>query len=284
MHVPAAVICLNVLDRPAPPSQAIALWQVMKNLMFMLRWKQCRAGLDYHVDIGRHYYSVPHQLLKQKLWARITARTVEVYFKGQRVASHARTSGNRQHSTHRDHMPAHHRFREDWTPERIRRQAVLIGPNVETFVDVIMRQRRHPEQGYRSCLQCGGRVGPGTRVWLICVPWRSSAHCDWPRPSGAIAWMLLVVVPWRSGTLRDWAHRYNAEGVSGLFNRARPLEIWFQDEARVGQQGTLLHIAAFHSQEWSRSQTSHPRHGRACDHPPQYPWRGLLPLKRTRHA
>ena len=62
------------------------------------------------------------------------------------------TSGNRQHSTHRDHMPAHHRFREDWTPERIRRQAVLIGPNVETFVDVIMRQRRHPEQGYRSCL------------------------------------------------------------------------------------------------------------------------------------
>lgn len=43
-------------------------------------WKQCRAGLDYHVDIGRHYYSVPHQLLKQQLWARITARTVEVLF------------------------------------------------------------------------------------------------------------------------------------------------------------------------------------------------------------
>ena len=92
-------------------------------------WKQCRAGLDYHVDIGRHYYSVPHQLLKQKLWARITARTVEVYFKGQRVASHTRTSGNRQHSTIRDHMPAHHQFRIDWTPERIREQAVRVGPN-----------------------------------------------------------------------------------------------------------------------------------------------------------
>ena len=38
-------------------------------------WKQCRAGLDYHVDIGRHYYSVPYQLLKQQLWARVTART-----------------------------------------------------------------------------------------------------------------------------------------------------------------------------------------------------------------
>jgi transposase len=135
----------ELLDRPALKPLPVASYVYAE-------WKQCRAGLDYHVDIGRHYYSVPHQLLKQKLWARITARTVEVYFKGQRVASHARTSGNHQHSTIRDHMPAHHRFREDWTPERIRGQAVRLGPNVEMFVDVIMRKKRHPEQAYRSCL------------------------------------------------------------------------------------------------------------------------------------
>ena len=116
------------------------------------QWKQCRAGLDYHIDVERHYYSVPYQLLKQKLWVRITARTIEIFHKGQRVASHMRSSGNHQHSTHRDHMPAHHRFREDWTPERIRRQASRIGANTETFVEVIMRQRKHPEQGYRTCL------------------------------------------------------------------------------------------------------------------------------------
>ena len=51
-------------------------------------WKQCRAGLDYHIDVGRHYYSVPYQLLKQKLWVRITPRTVEAYFKGKRVPVH----------------------------------------------------------------------------------------------------------------------------------------------------------------------------------------------------
>jgi transposase len=133
------------LDRPALKPLPVASYVYAE-------WKQCRAGLDYHVDIGRHYYSVPHQLLKQKLWARITARTVEVYFKGQRVASHVKTSGNHQHSTLQDHMPAHHRFREDWTPERIRKQAAHLGPNVEIFVDVVMRKRRHPEQGYRSCL------------------------------------------------------------------------------------------------------------------------------------
>ena len=36
-------------------------------------WKEVRAGLDYHVEIEKHYYSVPHALLKEKLWARMTA-------------------------------------------------------------------------------------------------------------------------------------------------------------------------------------------------------------------
>ncbi len=115
-------------------------------------WKQRRAGIDYHIDVDRHYYSVPHQLIKQALWVRITARTVEVFHKGQRVAAHQRTSGNRQHSTIRDHMPANHRFRAGWSPEVIRARAARIGPNVATFVEMLMQKRRHPEQAYRSCL------------------------------------------------------------------------------------------------------------------------------------
>ena len=115
-------------------------------------WKECRVGLDYHIDVGRHYYSVPHQLLKKKLWVRITARTIEAYFKGGRVAAHARISGNHQHSTIKEHMPANHRFRAEMTPEKIRGIAMRIGPNVAILVEVIMRDRRHPEQGFRSCM------------------------------------------------------------------------------------------------------------------------------------
>lgn len=115
-------------------------------------WKKCRAGLDYHVAIDKHYYSVPYQLLKKDLWARITDRTIEVFYVGQRVASHVRTSSNGKHSTLRDHMPAHHQFRDDWTPERIKARAARVGPNVAIFVEVAMRSRKHPEQGYRTCL------------------------------------------------------------------------------------------------------------------------------------
>jgi len=35
------------------------------------QWKECKLGLDYHVEVEKHYYSVPHQLLREKMWVRI---------------------------------------------------------------------------------------------------------------------------------------------------------------------------------------------------------------------
>jgi transposase len=115
-------------------------------------WKQCRVGLDYHVEIDKHYYSVPHQLLREKVWARITARTIEVFHRGKRIAAHVRSSSNRKHTTVREHMPSSHRRYADWTPERLRRQADAIGRNTSALVEIILRERAHPEQGFRACV------------------------------------------------------------------------------------------------------------------------------------
>lgn len=41
-------------------------------------------------------------------------------------------------------MPAHHRFREDGTLQRIRARAARVGPNVAIFAGVVMRGRKHP--------------------------------------------------------------------------------------------------------------------------------------------
>jgi transposase len=49
-------------------------------------------------------------------------------------------------------MPSAHRRYATWTPERISRQATSIGANTEALIDIIMRERRHPEQGFRSCI------------------------------------------------------------------------------------------------------------------------------------
>ena len=115
-------------------------------------WKECRAGLDYHVEIDKHYYSVPHPLMRHKLWARITGRTVEIFHRGKRIACHMRGSPNRRHTTLREHMPSAHRRLAAWTPERIRRDAARVGPNAQALVDIIMRSRPHPEQGFRSSI------------------------------------------------------------------------------------------------------------------------------------
>ena len=51
-------------------------------------WRQGRVGLDYHVDIDGHYYSMLHRLLRQQVEAGITERTVELFHRSERVACH----------------------------------------------------------------------------------------------------------------------------------------------------------------------------------------------------
>jgi transposase len=115
-------------------------------------WKQCRAGIDYHVEIDKHYYSVPYVLMREDLWARITASTVEVLHRGRRVAAHVRSFVIRGHSTKPEHMPSSHRRYADWTPERLMRQAGEVGQNTSALVEIILREKRHPEQGFRACI------------------------------------------------------------------------------------------------------------------------------------
>ena len=113
-------------------------------------WRRCRVGLNYHVAIDKHFYSVPHDLLRQEVEARITAGTVEVFHRGKRVASHVR-SASRHPSTTAEHMPSAHRRYREWTHERIRREAAAVGDDAAVLLDLILRSRPHPEQGFRSC-------------------------------------------------------------------------------------------------------------------------------------
>ncbi|MGD5395313.1 IS21 family transposase, partial [Xanthomonas citri pv. citri] len=80
-------------------------------------WKRCRVNLDYHVEIAKHYYSVPHNLVHQEVEARITQKTVEIFLRGKRVASHLRSTLPHRPTTIPEHMPSSHRRYRDWTHE-----------------------------------------------------------------------------------------------------------------------------------------------------------------------
>ncbi len=53
----------------------------------LAEWKRARVNIDYHVEFEHHYYSVPHQLVRQEVELRITRGTLEVLAHGRRVAS-----------------------------------------------------------------------------------------------------------------------------------------------------------------------------------------------------
>jgi transposase len=55
-------------------------------------------------------------------------------------------------------MPSAHRRYRDWTHERITRDAEAVGPDTAALVEVILRSRPHPEQGFRSCIGILGLV------------------------------------------------------------------------------------------------------------------------------
>jgi transposase len=136
---------LEELDRPnlkPLPSEPYVLAE----------WRLRRVGIDYHVELDNHFYSVPYRFARAEVEARLTARTVEIFLKGERIAAHLRASGNGRHTTVPEHMPSSHRRYAGWTIARIRQDAARIGPATAALCEQILEHRPHPEQGFRACL------------------------------------------------------------------------------------------------------------------------------------
>ncbi|MBI2763515.1 MAG: IS21 family transposase [Chloroflexi bacterium] len=115
-------------------------------------WKQAKVSIDYHVELDRHYYSVPYALTGERVDIRASARTIEVFARGRRVASHPRSSAVGRHTTESAHMPESHRRHLEWTPGRLVAWGEQTGPATGALVAAILASRPHPEQGFRSCL------------------------------------------------------------------------------------------------------------------------------------
>ena len=115
-------------------------------------WRRARVNLDYHIEVHDFLYSVPHTLIRAEVDVRITARTVEIFHRGQRVGAHQRRYMGRKHGTDPGHMPSSHRRYAEWTPDRFRRWAGKIGPSTEGLIIAVLASRPHPEQGFRTCL------------------------------------------------------------------------------------------------------------------------------------
>jgi hypothetical protein len=148
------------LDRPALQPLPVERYELAE-------WKNARANIDYHVEIDRHYYSVPYQLVGRALEARFTATTVEIFHRSVRVASHPRSSAAYRHTTNPEHPPKSHQAHLEWTPSR------LIHWTTSRWARRL--RRSYTPFSKRSRI----------RRWAIAL---ASASCAWPRLTPMSGW------------------------------------------------------------------------------------------------
>ena len=99
------------------------------------KWKTTRVDLNYHIEVERHSYSVPHALANQEVEVRTTAETVEVFCRGVRVDSHVLCAESGKATTLTEHMPKSHQKYVGRTPSGLVEEAKQIGPFISNEPD-----------------------------------------------------------------------------------------------------------------------------------------------------
>lgn len=112
-------------------------------------WKRATVNVDYHVQLAEHFYSVPYTLVREEIEARLTATTIEIFYRGRRVASHARSIMRFRFTTDPAHMPEAHK-RHFAGADAVIAWASSVGPMTEAMVNRILDAQPIREQGWRS--------------------------------------------------------------------------------------------------------------------------------------
>jgi transposase len=125
-------------------------------------WKAVRVAPDYHVALHDHYYSVPYLLVSELLEARVTAATVEIFRRGERVASHARSYEKYRHTTDVNHMPEAHRAYFAGG-DALLEWSAKVGPMTHGMMQRILQSNPVREMSWRSgkgLQRLFGKYGP----------------------------------------------------------------------------------------------------------------------------
>lgn len=117
-----------------------------------IEFKLARVNIDYHIEFEKHYYSVPHHLVKSQVEVQAGLESIAVFFKGQQVARHPRSLRQGGFTTDKCHMPENHRKHQEWSPSRLIAWGRKIGPATQSTVAYYLEQKQVPEQAYRACL------------------------------------------------------------------------------------------------------------------------------------
>ena len=119
---------------------------------------EATVAINYHVELreDRHYYSVPHHLRRRDPPTLVKVvyddRVVAIYWDNVRVVQHRRDRTPGGYTTLAEHMPEHHRWYAEWTPERFQGWATTMGAETAEVIGKVLAAATYPPQAFRSCL------------------------------------------------------------------------------------------------------------------------------------
>jgi transposase len=120
----------------------------------LAEWRIATVQKSYHVLVDENYYSVPFEYIGRTVDVKLTRNVVELFFDHHRIASHVRIAGKHGgYSTLEEHMPPNHKKFIQWTSERFRNEAALIGVKTVDVIENILEMNKVERQAHHACLQ-----------------------------------------------------------------------------------------------------------------------------------
>ena len=114
--------------------------------------KRAKVQKNSHIWLGKHYYSVHHSYIGQRVQVLYNELSVEVYAHQERIAIHKRSQKPYGYTTIKEHMPSTHQYVLDWHPDRFIKWARQIGPQTGEYIQKLLEHYQYPEQAYKSCM------------------------------------------------------------------------------------------------------------------------------------
>lgn len=109
-------------------------------------WGKHKLHPDCHLQVGKNFFSGPHQLRGHELDVRVSHTFIEIFHRLERVAVHRAFAPNNQgrYRTDNRHLPERHLAVKEFTSQRALAQAKEIGPATDLIVSGLILNAMHP--------------------------------------------------------------------------------------------------------------------------------------------
>ena len=114
-------------------------------------WSTATIQPDYLITVGNCKYSVPYEFIGKKVDIRAAEKSIEVFYHGDRIASHVRKMYAPEPIYLPEHMPENHRKFLEYNTESFLDWGKSMGHSTHLVIKHFLFMHKVEQQGYKSC-------------------------------------------------------------------------------------------------------------------------------------